>query len=100
MFTSKKWIFLVLTSFLLLLVPRDLWHTCIHTEPTEKSIKSQHQIDQGDCPICDFHAYTQALPPSFSIVFYKACIYFYQLPSPINVHVEKAHSFLRGPPIF
>lgn len=90
----------MLTSFVLLLVPRDLWHRCVHIESTETNDNKVHHIDQSDCPICDFHFFTATLPTAVSIFYSKKIVVQFVAASISQIILKKTQSFLRGPPIY
>lgn len=90
----------MLTSFVLLLVPRDLWHRCVHIESTITNDNKVHYIDQSDCPICDFHFFTATLPTTVSIFYPKIVVFQFVAASISQIILKKTQSFLRGPPIY
>lgn len=55
MFKSKVWIFFVLASFSVLLVPKNAWHDCTRYHATEHHDDKQKSFgEDSHCFICDF----------------------------------------------
>lgn len=54
---SKAWIFVVLLSFIGLILPKDLWHHCdnMHLNISQHDHKSTHFSKDTSCAVCDFH---------------------------------------------
>lgn len=101
MFKGKLWIFLVLTSFSLLLVPKNLWHDCerYHTEDHHENHPKQKSFHSAsDCPICDFELYT-ATVHEFPVFRFAKVIYQHpDLHAESQCIVPLKHLKLRGPP--
>ncbi len=95
---SKWWIFLLLTSFTLLLVPRNIWHDCEQIHSKKNSSKTEYNIEKEHCNICDFQFYPSILN-EHKVIWYskikylKVSISKYELASTL-----KKLSATRGPP--
>lgn len=95
---SKWWIFILLTSFTLLLVPRNIWHDCEQTHYIKKSTKTEYSVEKEHCNICDFQFYPSILNGSNVIRFTKIK-YLKVLVSDYELSVTSSKlTSLRGPP--
>ncbi len=54
---SKWWIFILLTSFILLLVPKSIWHDCEQKHFLKKLNGTEYKVEKEHCNICDFQFY-------------------------------------------
>lgn len=98
MFKGKLWIFLVLTSFVLLLAPKNAWHHCEeHADETHKDSKQKY-VDNGACFICDFHFFAATIHAFPKFVFSKAEYQQFDFFSKDQCIVFLKHTSLRGPP--
>lgn len=95
---ANWWIFILLISFLLLLVPKNTWHDCDQQHFSKKTSGNEYKIEKEHCNICDFQFYPAIVQET--IVFFCSKIKFqkkqakdYQITftSPILLS-------LRGPP--
>ncbi|ASS48785.1 MAG: hypothetical protein A3D31_06420 [Candidatus Fluviicola riflensis] len=105
---SKKWckliVYVVLVSFIALLMPKALWHDCNHQD--HQLAKKEHlpgkSIDQGveKCAVCDLHIPLLSNPVQQLSTAGKTL----NSAEPFTVIVAVTHAFpltksLRGPPV-
>lgn len=98
MFKGKFWIFLVLTSFIFLLVPRNLWHDCEQSHAVEHHHPKQKSFQKGHCPVCDFELYTATVHRFETFWFGKATYQQFNFYAERQCIVPFRHLKLRGPP--
>ncbi len=96
---SKWWIYILLASFLLLLVPKNILHDCGVNHSVKKSNRTEYSSAQEHCTICDFQFY-----PSIEV---DQRIFFYTerfIPIRFLAKVQPTFVFIvgfnspRGPP--
>lgn len=100
MTNSKGWIYLILLSFVGLIMPKEIWHDCdgMHQIVNNQDHKSTHFSKDTSCAVCDFHffpavenqilayAFTKTIHPSLELIVEE-----------FNL-VVKENISLRGPP--
>ena len=97
---SKTWIFIVLLSFIGLILPKDLWHQCesMHLDESHQDHNSTHFSKDTSCKICDFHFFPSIENPFTQFAFTKISHPKLELlVNEFNLEI-KLNTFLRGPP--
>ncbi|HLP54484.1 MAG TPA: hypothetical protein VK151_05620 [Fluviicola sp.] len=105
---SKKWckriVYVVLVSFIALLMPKALWHDCSHLD--HQLVKKEHvpgktSVEQAveKCAACDLHIPLLSNPVRQA----STAVSTYTSGKPFTVIVAVTHAFpltesLRGPP--
>lgn len=98
MLKSKWWIFLLLTSFSLLLVPKGIWHDCEQQHQTKKSTKTEYSIEKEHCNVCDFQFYPSIIQSQPVFFFAKSNTLSKPFIDYQLVYVYPKLTSLRGPP--
>ncbi|MDD2982378.1 MAG: hypothetical protein PHQ74_03230 [Crocinitomicaceae bacterium] len=100
MINSKRWIYVVLLSFIGLIIPKELWHDCeeMHQVFNHQDHQSAHFEKDTSCAICFFHFYP-AVENEVSVYHFSKTIHptFELLVDEFNI-IAKENISLRGPP--
>jgi hypothetical protein len=100
MTNSKGWIYLILLSFVGLIIPKEIWHDCdgMHQIVTNQEHKSNHFSKDTSCAVCDFHFFPAVENEIFEYAFTKIIHPNLELLlDEFNLSVKENIS-LRGPP--
>ncbi len=95
---SKWWIYILLASFLILLVPKNILHDCSSEHTVKKSNRTEYSVAQEYCSICDFHFYPSVIQNKLVFFFIKIKILTQLFTDYQIVFVYTDFISQRGPP--
>jgi hypothetical protein len=99
----KSWIAtILLLSFVVLITPRSLWHSCAHDLVSFHQQKSEGFVFEKKIPACDFCNYSLSLATEpLSFIGFQRQISFYEKPvviTSISIQYFDNQELRRGPP--
>ena len=92
------WIFILLTSFLLLLLPKNIWHDCDQQHFYKKSNGTEYSVEKEHCNICDFQFYPSIIQEKQAFFYSKGDFRTKLVPEVQIIFVSPILFSPRGPP--